>query len=242
MYLTVIRSCLLLLLFAACKSQKTAERRLIIYPDPSIKYIPDTFRHLLPILDSIWYRDQFYRYDLVTSSTKKQNEKSKTFRKNAERVKEWDALNLSMVEDIISKYGWLGPRQVGIRGASALFLPIQHADLKTQEKYLPIIRQAAIDKRIIAVYYAMFVDRIEIRNNRPQIYGTQINGAGGKYEVMPLVNPDSVDAWRKSINMAQTMEQYLKIWNLTWDKEEYKKQLPGLMKKYGMVDSLGRKL
>ena len=241
MHFTVIRSCLLLLLFAACKSQKTAERRLIIYPDPSTRFISDSFRHLLPILDSIWYRDQFYRYDLYSGSKKEQQKKSKAFKKNGDKVREWDAMNLSIVEGIISKHGWLGPRQVGLRGISALFLPIQHADLKTQEKYLPLIKQAVLDKKIIPSDYVMLADRIAIRNKRPQVYGTQINAAGGNHEVMPLVNPDSVDAWRKSINMAQTMEQYVKIWNLTWDKEEYKKQLPGLMKKYGMVDSSGRK-
>ncbi len=231
-----------MLILAACKSQKTAERSLVIYPDPSTLTITDSFRHLLPILDTIWYRDQFFRYDLYSGSKKEQQKKSKAFKKNGDKVREWDAMNLSLVDEIISKYGWLGPRQVGLRGMSALFLPIQHADLKSQEKYLPLIRQAAIDKKVIPSYYAMLADRVAIKNKRPQVYGTQINGAGGNPEIMPLVNPDSVDVWRKSINMAQTMEQYVKTWNLTWDKEEYKKHLPGLMKKYGMVDSLGQKL
>lgn len=230
-----------MLLLAACNSQKSTERSLVIYADPTAQFIPDSFKHLLPILDSIWYRDQFYRYDRGTGSKKERKIERKEFKKNGDNIREWDALNLVMVEEIISKYGWLGPRQVGFRGMSALFLPIQHADLKTQEKYLPLIRQAAVDKKVIPSHFAMLADRIAIRNKRPQEYGTQINAADGKYDIMPLLNPDSVDVWRKSINMAQTMEDYLKISNVSWDKEEYKKKLPGLMKKYGMVDSLGRR-
>ena len=224
-------SLLSMIIFIACKTNKLLNRELVIYPDPTAILVPDSLKHLIPILDSVWYRDQFYRYDLKTISLKDQR---KEFERNAAKVREWDAKNLAIVEEIIQKYGWLGPRDIGFRGVSALFLPIQHADLKTQEKYMPVIKQAAIDKKVIPSHYAMFADRVEIRNKRPQVYGTQINAAGGVYEILPLLNPDSVDVWRKSINMAETMEEYIKRWNLKWDKDTYKKQLPALKKKYGI--------
>ena len=224
-----------LFVFATCRQVNNRIPDLIITPDPSAMLVPDSLRYLLPILDSVWYRDQLYRHHLNSGTDKEQKKKNEEFKKVQELVTEWDKKNMQIIDTIIAKHGWLGPRQVGLRGVLALFLPIQHSDLKTQEKYLPLIRQAAIEKKIMASSYAMLADRVEIKNKRPQIYGTQINFNKGAPELLPLLNPDSVDAWRRRINMAEPLDQYLKRWNLNWDKEVYKSQLPQLRKKYGIT-------
>lgn len=228
---------ILLFAFTTCKNEKTSEAGLILKPDPTAMLAPDSLRYLLPVLDSVWYRDQLYRYNLNKGSSREQQKRNKEFKKVGALVRKLDRKNLEVVESIIQKYGWLGPREVGIRGMSALFLPIQHADLKTQEKYLPLIKQAAIDKKLAPSNYAMLADRVEIKNKRPQVYGTQINFNNGSPEILPLLNPDSVDKWRKDINMVETISEYVKRWNINWNAEVYKMQLPGLNVKYGIDGS-----
>src|SRR5437868_12407246 len=49
-----------------------------------------------------------------------------------------DSTNLVVVESLIKKYGWPGKSFVGERGNQAVFLVNQHADIKTQEKYLSL--------------------------------------------------------------------------------------------------------
>src|ERR1051325_9407619 len=89
-----------------------------------------------------------------------------------------DSVNLVKVVAILDKYGWLGSDEVGSQGNSALFLVIQHADLKTQEKYLPMIKEAVKNGKAEPSQLALLIDRIEMRNNRPQVYGSQVTGNG----------------------------------------------------------------
>jgi hypothetical protein len=225
--------------FATCKTNKQApiEHPLTLIPDVTTWGTPDSLKHLLPILDSVWYRDQMYRHELHKGTKQEQVERLKVFKKRSKIVDSLDQLNLRIVEDILQHYGWLGPRDVGLRGVFALSLTIQHSDLKTQEKYLPLLKQAAIDKKTTADSYAMLADRVAIKNYRPQIYGTQVAVLkDGTAEVLPLSNPDSVDFWRKSINIIQSMEEYLKIWHTKWNKDEYKQKLPELKRKYKILD------
>src|SRR5436190_2110329 len=55
-----------------------------------------------------------------------------------------DSTNLAKVSSIIDKHGWLGKSQIGNRANYTLWLVIQHADLKTQEKYLPLMRASVV--------------------------------------------------------------------------------------------------
>lgn len=78
---------------------------------------------------------------------------------------------------------------------------------------------------------ALLIDRIEIREGRKQIYGSQI----GTYPntniqyVLPLMDPDNVDKRRKEVGLG-SMSDYVKNWNLVWDVERYKSELPELQK------------
>jgi len=79
---------------------------------------------------------------------------------------------------------------------------------------LPFLKQAVDDKKLMPSSYAMLTDRVEVDNRRAQVYGTQlIRQKDGGLELFPVVNPDSLDTWRKSINLVP-MEQYLNIWHM----------------------------
>ena len=53
-----------------------------------------------------------------------------------------DSVDLVKVLAIVAKYGWLGVDDIGDQCNTAMFMVIQHADLATQQKYLPMLREA----------------------------------------------------------------------------------------------------
>jgi len=140
-----------------------------------------------------------------------------------------DAANLPKVEAILAQHGWLGPKQIGPKANSALFLVIQHADLAVQQKYLPLMRDAVRAGRAAGSSLALLEDRIALREGRPQIYGSQIGSdpASGQSYVMPLADPDRVDERRAAVGL-EPISDYAKRFGLVWDLEAYKKQLPTL--------------
>ena len=66
---------------------------------------------------------------------------------------------------------------------------IQHADLKTQQKYLPIMRDAVSKGKANVGSLALLEDRVALGMGKSQIYGSQImQDATGKY-LQPLIDP-----------------------------------------------------
>ena len=181
---------------------------------------------LLTILDE----DQKYRMQM--------NETQKKFGQDSEEIKDlWkitnqkDSVNLIKIKKILDERGWVGKDQVGAQANSALFLVIQHSDLQTQKKYLPMMKEAVTKGNANPSSLALLIDRIEIREGRKQIYGSQI-GTNSKTKtqyVLPLTDPDNVDKRRTEVGLG-SISDYIKNWNLIWDVEKYKSELPELEK------------
>jgi hypothetical protein len=106
-----------------------------------------------------------------------------------------------------------------------MFMVIQHADLPIQEKYLPMIREAAAAGRAQPRHLAMLEDRVALREGRKQRYGTQLkwNESVKAYRIAPMEDPDHVDERRKAVGLSP-LAIYLAQWGLNWDVEEYKKE------------------
>ncbi len=139
-----------------------------------------------------------------------------------------DSVNLRKVSSIIDKYGWLGPREIGDDGNSTLFIVIQHADLKTQEKYLPLMREAVKNGKAKARSLALLEDRVALRTGKKQIYGSQVYRDLKTNEcfVLPLEDPYHVDKKRAEVGL-QPLSTYLEDnFNTKWDVAKYLKDLP----------------
>ena len=123
-------------------------------------------------MDSLYSEDQKYRLELTNM------EKSGASRQKLDSIrniiKKKDVSNLIMVTSLIDKQGWLDAQEVGFQGTQALFLIIQHADLKTQKKYYPIILEAEKNGKMLSSNLAILEDRIAVREGREQTYGSQI--------------------------------------------------------------------
>ncbi|MES2003857.1 MAG: DUF6624 domain-containing protein [Bacteroidota bacterium] len=183
---------------------------------------------LIKQLTIIGVDDQKYRNRMGELRAKYASDTAELGRQlNAIRTvwRETDSINLVKVTAIIEQYGWLGEDVVGPSGNQTLFMVIQHADLATQQKYLPMLRQAVADKKLRASSLALLEDRIAIREGRKQIYGTQVsmNMKTGKNKLLPLDDPDNVDQRRTAAGL-MPLAQYLKAYfNIDWDLKKYKK-------------------
>lgn len=138
-----------------------------------------------------------------------------------------DSFNLIEVKQILDTRGWLGPDIIGGKGNMTLFLVIQHADQKTQEHYLPMMREAVAKGNAAAANLALLEDRVALGQGKKQIYGSQIGMFKETNEnyVLPLEDPDNVDKRRESVGLGK-LQDYVSRWGIIWNPEEYKKNLP----------------
>ena len=145
---------------------------------------------------------------------------------------EKDSLNLIAIKHILDTRGWVGPELVGGQANQAIFLVIQHADLATQQKYLPMMREAVQFNNASRSSLALLEDRIALGEGKKQIYGSQIgfDKTTGLSYVLPLIDPLSVDERRAGMDLGPLAE-YAKRFGIVWNAEEYVKQLPEIEKK-----------
>jgi len=181
---------------------------------------------LLAILDE----DQKYRIQMYETQ-KKFGQDSKEMQELWKITNQKDSVNLLKVRKILDEKGWVGKDKVGAQANSALFLVIQHSDLETQKKYLPMMKEAVTKGNASPGSLALLIDRIEIREGRKQIYGSQIGTKPNTQTqyILPLIDPDNVDKRRAEVGLGP-ISDYIKNWNLVWDVEKYKSELPELEK------------
>ena len=143
-----------------------------------------------------------------------------------------DSINLIKITEILNKYGWVGSDKVGEQANQTLFAVIQHSDLKTQQKYLPMMREAVKIGNANGSALALLEDRVALREGKRQIYGSQIDydNETNKSYILPLEDPDNVDKRRAEVGLG-LLADYVKRWEIIWNVEEYKKQLPEIEEK-----------
>ncbi|WP_300686025.1 DUF6624 domain-containing protein [Chryseobacterium sp.] len=178
----------------------------------------------------IFEEDQKYRMQ-IHETLKKFSDDSKEMQDLWKITLQKDSINLLKVKKILDEKGWVGKDKVGAQANNAIFLVIQHSDLETQKKYLPMMREAVTKGNANPGSLALLIDRIEIREGRKQIYGSQIgtNPNTNNQYVLPLIDPDHVDKRRTEVGLG-SISDYVKNWNLIWDVEKYKSELPELEK------------
>lgn len=186
---------------------------------------------LVAILDTIYIEDQKYRQQ-IEEIEKKYGWSSKEMQDHWKIIMEKDSINLLKVKAILDKYGWVGPDTVGKQGSLTLFLVIQHSNQATQEKYLPMMRDAVKDGRAKADHLALLEDRVALGQGKKQLYGSQIgrDNKTQQYYVLPLEDPDNVDKRRAEMGLPP-LSDYVSSWQIKWDVEQYKKDLPEIEEK-----------
>ena len=226
---------LTLLFIHSCQQRKVKHQNAFIkfnfhlLPEVYEKSIPDSLKYLIPIFDTILCDDQKFR----------QVNNPKLLDDNLKEQSVLDSLCFAKIEAIINKYGWLSYKQSGFKGNLALTSTLQHAPLKKQEYYLPILKKAFQQNKLSGDFLCMYEDRINSKNKKYQYYGTQVIYYKNKPTLYPVANIDSVNIWRKRMGGLSTVEAYLKTFFKTdFDPKEYKKLLPTLIKLREVRDSI----
>lgn len=134
-----------------------------------------------------------------------------------------DSVNQKEVIEILKKYGWLSEFVVGEKGADALFLVIQHADIKIQEIYLPMLRKAVQNGDAKPSDLALLEDRVLMRQNKKQLYGSQIRkDKKGNWIIHPIEDAANVDKRRAEMGLGP-IAIYVSRFGLKWNLEEHVK-------------------
>ncbi|MFK7756328.1 MAG: DUF6624 domain-containing protein [Flavobacteriales bacterium] len=180
-------------------------------------------KSLIVILDSVYLDDQSIRWKFF-DDLEKYGQKSDEFKATVIAMNKQDSINIIKIEKILDQHGWLGEDVIGEDGNRTLFFVIQHAELKVQEKYLPMLREAVKNKNAKPSQLALLEDRIAMRNGKEQTYGSQtkIDDKTGEAYFTPIKDPENVDIRRANVGLPP-MSEYAKTFNIIWDIEEHKK-------------------
>lgn len=120
-----------------------------------------------------------------------------------------DSINRSVVDSLL-RNGW--PEGLSEQSYATIWLIIDHGDVDYQERYLPLIEQQAARGVISAADYATLSDRVNVRRQRPQRYGTQTGYAQRDGEVFTYVYPiedvERLDSLRLTVGL-DSMHIYL---------------------------------
>ena len=148
-------------------------------------------------LERVLERDQYDRM-LWSQAAQLTPHDSLRIEQLAQRAMHTDADNLQRVMKVIGEQGFPRQTQVGTMAVQAMWLVFQHADLDHQKRFLPQWEEAVRRGDIDAAFLATLKDRIDVREGRPQRYGTQLDANG---RVCPLLDASQVNLWRQEVGL-----------------------------------------
>ncbi len=143
-----------------------------------------------------------------------------------------DSANLSRICEIMDEHGYPGKSLVGPSYQGTAFLVIQHSDIDHQQKYLPLIKEAADKGEVRWSSVALLIDRVNLGIGKPQIYGSQIgtDKETNTYYVLELENPHKVDSLRTTVGLGP-LQEYTSRWNFDWNPETHVEKIAAMKTK-----------
>jgi hypothetical protein len=192
----------------------------------------DRTENFIAVLDTIWEREQTpirFRDSLITiygAESKEAEVYQKEYRKN-------HSLNIKKIKRILDKYDWPELAQIGEQGNRTICNVLQHADQETREHYIPLMKQAVLDKKLEASYLVRAEDRIATDKGELQIYGGQMKyyPETKSFNVWPVYDPVNIDKRRAEIGLIPIAEHLKNRFDFDWNLEEQIKRSEEFEKK-----------
>lgn len=155
--------------------------------------------------------------ELLVMEERDQQARSKLINKQGpqeelnQAVQEIDTQNGQRLKTIINQYGWPGVSLVGLDGASAIWLLVQHQDQNVdfQKQCLDLLKIAVDQYEAASQSLAYLTDRVNMNEGRPQIYGTQWIQEDGKFCLYPVEDIEHLDERRLKMGL-NTIAEYKK--------------------------------
>lgn len=131
---------------------------------------------------------------------------------NKQEANNLSRIHVAKLKEIIAQFGWPSEKTFDKDCAHAAWLIAQHADhdLSFQEEALAYVADncAHKDETLVAdIYFAFLFDRIQVKKNKVQFFGTQFDKNG---KLWPLKKAQKVDEMRKKCGM-MPLEEYEKF-------------------------------
>ena len=118
--------------------------------------------------------------------------------------------NIIQLDNLVKEYGWPLFSEYGYFAPIAVSI-VQHADLNSQKRYLPIITEAYNQGEAYFNWVAMLTDRILLREKKPQIYGSQSiwNPHLGRYVLYEVEDPKATNELRIKYKIGEPLSEEL---------------------------------
>lgn len=171
-------------------------------------------------LELIKVEDQTLRL-LLPTVLEKFGRKSEEYQYFWFLIQKQDSISSNKLITILDNHGWLGKSRVGNTANQTIWLTIQHSDLKTQEKYLTLLKESVKNGESEGWHLAFLEDRILMRNKKKQIYGTQAvwDNDLKKNKIWPIVDVKTVNQRRIQLGL-EPIEEYVKSNGYVFNQKE----------------------
>lgn len=187
------------------KAEENQIRDDASYPKPQLKRA----------LEQLYHRDQVLR-QLLASAQEKFGEGTAEMKAYWNLMQREDSLCWHALEQLLEVHGWPGKSEVGGQANTAAWLIVQHAPLEKQIYYVQLMEASVKEGESQGAQLAMLYDRIQMRQGKPQRYGSQIHrNAEGKMEVYSLEDPNLVNNWRQEVGLGP-LEEYAQRFGVEW--------------------------
>ena len=160
-------------------------------------------------LCEVFVKDQFARIGLRKAI--KENNVDSIIHYNT-MMQTADEENQRIVFNLLDETGW--PEDLSNDANKAIFLVIDHSDIESQKKYLNLVKLQSENGVISKSYYPTLLDRVLMKENQRQVYGTQTHMNMNKEEkvlyVWPVVNAENIDSLRNTVDLLPLAE-YMEV-------------------------------
>ena len=140
------------------------------------------------------------------------------------RMEKIDSSNTARIREIVRQFGWPGPELVGEDGRDAAFILVQHSDYKFQKEMLPLVKEAYKADKLPGQFYALLLDRVLVREGKPQVYGTQAKGAdqwkGHEPVLEPIEDEANVDKRRAEVGLPPLADYVVMLKQMYFPKDK----------------------
>ena len=137
-------------------------------------------------------------------------------------VKKNHRVNEEKITSLLNNQGWPSLATIGEQGNITICNVLQHSSPETRVKYLPLMKQAVLDKQLSPQLLARAEDRIATDRGELQIYGGQMKWypESQSFNVWPVYDPANINKRRAAIGLGPIEEHLKNRFDFEWDLEE----------------------
>jgi len=140
----------------------------------------------------------------------------KLFRQGSISHSEWIKKSKEMARvfvDLLDRYGFPYKNLVSEDVYRASIILSLHLDLRVLKYVFNVYVKNASSKKIDPEHKAVFIDKILILSDKPQLYGTQYKmNENTKVKLLPVEDEKNLEKRRKDVGL-QPLDEYLKLIN-----------------------------